>query len=107
MKAEEEFLVLTARYGKCLLPPLRYITSRNIKRKALCKIVDKLSGEALSLCVPHIINTINMGESVCKEYRHSSSQVDGILQWLPRMSEYREVLLEEVRSHRENYGLKV
>lgn len=105
--AELEWLNLTAKYGKCLLPPMRYITSREKKRKALCKIVDNVSKDLFPLCVPCIMQTINMHKEVCEEYEDSEVQVDGILGWLPRMEEYRELLLEEVKQRRQKYGLKI
>lgn len=107
LEAAREFEGLTIRHGRCLLPPLRYVISRDKRRKALCEVVDRLSKEAFPLCIPYIINTINMSKSVCGEYEDSKSQVDGILEWLSRMVEYRDILLEAVKHHREKYGLKI
>lgn len=105
-KAQREFTGLTARYGKCLLPPMRLFASRDKRRKALCKVVDSLSKETFPFCLPLIFGVINMDKTVCGEYGNSESQVDGILEWLPRMGEYSDLLLEEVRRHRKSYGLK-
>jgi hypothetical protein len=81
--------------------------SREKKRKTLCKFVDGLSEETFAVYVPQIIEIINMKEDVCNEYGDSESQTDGVLKWLPRMKEHREVLSETIREHRQKYGLKI
>jgi len=83
--------------------------SREEKRKTLCMLVDELSEGTFNLkfIAEQIMTIINMKEEVCKEYPDSETQVEGILEWLPRMDTYRGLLLNEVKAHRKSCGLKV
>ena len=82
---------------------------RETKRKILCGMVDSLSDKTFNLepIVEKIITVINMKEDVCKEYPDSESQVNGILEWLPRFIKYKDKLFYEVNRNRKQYGLKV
>jgi len=83
--------------------------SREEKRNTLNMMVNELSDSTFKMkpIAEQILTIINMKEDVCKEYADSEAQTDGILEWLPRMKEYRGLLLEEVQRHRKQYGLKV
>ena len=82
--------------------------SRDEKRQTLNNLVNELSDKTFtnSMVVKQIMQIINMKEDVCKEFTDAQSQVEGILLWLPRMSQHRDKLEKEVRNHRKQYGLK-
>lgn len=83
--------------------------SRDEKRKALDMMVNELSESTFNL-VPiaeQIITIINMKEDVCREYPDGEAQAEGILGWLPRMKEHRELLLKAVKDARKSFRLKV
>ena len=81
-------------------------SSRDEKRKTFCKAVDGLSEGAFSTNIPNIIEIINKKKDICEVYENSETQVDGILEWLPRMKEYRELLTLYIQKERHKYGLK-
>lgn len=83
--------------------------SRDEKRKTLNMMVNELSDSTFKLkpIAQMIMTIINMKAEVCKEYADSETQTDGILGWLPRFEKHRDILLEEVRQHRKEYGLKI
>lgn len=83
--------------------------TRETKRKTLNMMVSELSEDTFKLkpVAEQIMTIINMKEDVCREYPDSDAQIDGILLWLPRMREHRDMLLKEVDKHRKGYGLKV
>ncbi len=83
--------------------------TRNSKREALNMMVNELSEKTFKLLpvIEQVITIINMKQDVCEEYTDSESQTDGILEWLPRMKNYRGVLFKEVKKHRGNYQLVV
>ena len=83
--------------------------TREEKRATLNILVQELSDSAFKLkpIIEQIMTIINMKEDVCLEYPDSEAQTDGILGWLPRMKEHRELLLSEVTKHRKAYKLKV
>ncbi len=82
---------------------------RDGKKQTLSMMVDELSKETFKLkpVAEQIMVIINMKEDVCKEYPDSESQVDGILEWLPRFKQHRGLLLKEVKNHRKQYGLAI
>ena len=82
--------------------------SRDAKRKTLSMLADELSEKTFKLkpVARMIMTIINMKEEVCREYADSESQMEGILGWLPRFKEHRDMLLQEVKHHRKNYRLK-
>ncbi len=82
---------------------------RDGKRQTLSMMVDELSEETFKLkpVAEQIMTIINMKEDVCKEYPDSESQVNGILEWLPRFKQHRDLLLKEVKNHRRQYGLVI
>lgn len=83
--------------------------SREDKRKTLNMMVNELSEGTFKLTpvAEQIMEIINMKEEVCKEYSDTESQVEGILSWLPRMRQHRDVLKKEVGKHRKEYKLKL
>lgn len=83
--------------------------SRGEKRSTLNVMVNGLSGDTFKLkpVARMIMTIINMKEEVCREYPDSKAQVKGILDWLPRFGEHRDMLLEEVKRHRKGYKLKI
>ena len=83
--------------------------TRENKRKTLNMMVNALTEETFKLLpvAEQIIGIINMKQDICMEYADSQSQVEGILEWLSRMKAYRDILLGEVKNHREEYQLKV
>jgi NAD-dependent DNA ligase len=83
--------------------------SRDDKRKTLSGMVNQLSENTFKLkpIAEQIMTIINMKEEVCREYPDSESQTDGILVWLPRFKEHREMLLGEVKRNRKQFGLVI
>ena len=83
--------------------------TRYYKRETLNMMVDELTEGTFKLqsVAEQITTIINMKEDVCKEYADSTLQTDGILEWLPRMKDHRDVLLKEVKKHRGKYQLTV
>ncbi len=91
-----------------LLPIMKNpFKSKEAKRKALNDTVNKLSQETFHCYPMQIIEVINKGEGVCKEYEDTEAQVNGVLMWLPRMKEHRELLHEAIKLRRKEYGLKI
>ena len=96
--------------ARVILPVMKDATiSRSAKRKTLSDAVDSLSEKTFSnsIVVSQIMTIINMKEDVCKEYKDTEAQVNGILSWIPRMKQHRDVLKKEVAKHRKQYGLKL
>ncbi len=83
--------------------------SREEKRQALCMMVNELSEDTFKLkpIVKQILTIINMKEDICREYADGETQTNGILGWLPRMREHRDLLFGEVKKHRRKYRLDV
>jgi len=83
--------------------------TREKKRQTLNMMVNELTEGAFKLkpIIEQIMFIINMKEDVCREYSDSESQVDGILEWLPRMRKHRGILVKIVKEHRGKYGLKI
>ncbi len=83
--------------------------TRDKKRATLNMMVNELTERTFKLLpiAEQIMDIINMKQDVCMEYADSESQTDGILKWLPRMKEFRDILSEEVKKHRGIYQLKV
>ena len=91
-----------------MLPTMRNpFVSRDKKRKKLCEMVDGLSDGAFTTFIPQIMSIINTKKNVCEEYADTEAQVVGILGWLPRVKEFRELLYEWVKEERQKYGFKV
>ena len=82
---------------------------RDEKRKTLSMMANELSEKTFKLkpVARMIMTIINMKEDVCQEYTDSEEQTEGILGWLPRFKEHRGMLLQEVKRHRKDYGLKI
>lgn len=82
--------------------------NRTAIRKLLNDKVNKFTDKTFnkSYTADVIIAYINVKEYVCKEYKDTKSQVDGILEWLPRMEKYRDKLEKYVKKYRKEYGLK-
>ena len=83
-------------------------SSRKEKREILNEAVKVLSDSTFKngIVVDQIISIINMKEDVCKEYPNTEAQVNGILSWLPRMSEHRERLTKAVTRARKAAKVK-
>ena len=83
--------------------------SRDKKRKMLASLLDKLSDRTFNngIVLNQVITIINMKKDVCEEYVDTEAQVNGILEWLPRMKAHRDKLVKEVTRHRKKYGLKI
>jgi len=83
--------------------------SRDEKRSTLNMLVNELSDKAFKLkpVAEKIMTIINMKKEVCQEYADSEEQTNGILGWLPRFKEHRDMLLKEVKQHRKEYELKI
>lgn len=83
--------------------------TRGVKRMTLGMMVNELSEETFNLepVAEQIMTIVNMKEEVCKEYTSTDEQVQGILEWLPRMSKYRDMLFKEVKRHRQECGLSL
>lgn len=83
--------------------------SRDDKRALLNEGVNELSEKTFKnkIVAEQILIIVNMKEDVCKEYPNTEAQVQGVLEWLPRMSEHRELLTTKVRKARNSFGLKL
>jgi len=92
--------------AKILGVMLNPFVSKKKKRETLCKFVEGLSEDTFNAYPLQVIEVINKKEKVCKEYTDSEAQVDGILEWLPRMKNHRELLVAVIREHRIKYRLK-
>lgn len=105
-KAMQEFSLILQAIQPVMTDPQE---TRDTKRGTLSMAVDLLSESTFKLkpVAEQIMGIINMKEEVCREYLDSESQTDGILEWLPRMKEYRKMLLEEVKGSRKSFGLNV
>ena len=79
--------------------------SKGKKRETLCGFVDGLSKDTFTQFIPQIVVIIDMKKKACKEYTDSKAQVVGILEWLPRMKDFEDLLLEVVKQHRQKHGL--
>jgi hypothetical protein len=79
--------------------------SREDKRMTLNAMVNQLSENTFKLkpIAEQVMTIINMKEEVCREYLDSEAQVEGILAWLPRFKEHREMLLGEVKRQRKQW----
>jgi hypothetical protein len=79
------------------------------KRKTLCQLVDNLSEKAFNnkIVLGQIFKIINMKEEICKEYVDTESQVNGILEWCPRLKEHKKELSKEVEKARKSCGMKI
>lgn len=104
--ALQEFGVLAKSIHPIMTDPS---VSRDTKRKTLNDLVNSLSDKAFSnsIVVGQIMKIINMKQEICKDYKDTETQVDGILSWCPRMKEHREVLVKEVGEHRKQYRMKL
>ena len=82
--------------------------TRDKKREVLNMMVNELTEKTFKLLpvIEQITTIINMKKDVCIEYADSESQTDGILEWLPRMKDYRDILFKEVQKHRSDYLLQ-
>ncbi len=82
--------------------------SRGEKRKILNDMVNGLSEKCFNndTVADQIIIIINMKEEVCREYKDTQSQVNGILEWLPRMVKYKNKLTKAVSKSRKSFGLR-
>lgn len=82
--------------------------NRTAIRKLLNDKVNALTDKTFnkSYTADVIITYINAKEYICKEYPDTKSQVDSILEWLPRMKKYRDKLEKYVSKYRKQYGLK-
>ena len=81
--------------------------TREDKRKTLCKAVEELSEDAFVKYIPEIIVIINKKRDVSSEYEDSEKQLEGVLEWLPRMRQFSEMLLEIIKERRKRFGLKI
>ena len=83
--------------------------TREEKREVLNIMVNDLSEGAFKLkpVAEQIMTIINMKKEVCEEYTDSEAQLWGILGWLPRFKQHQQLLLNEVKRHRKEYGLTV
>lgn len=80
-----------------------------VKRETLSTMVNELSDKAFNLRViaEQVMTIINMKQEVCKEYPSVDVQVDGIIEWLPRMAKYRDMLIDEVTKQRRKFSLQL
>lgn len=83
--------------------------SREEKRGVLNVMVNELSEKTFKLkpVAQQIMTIINMKKEVCEEYPDAEAQVEGVLSWLPRFSEHRDILLNEVKRNRKEFGLEI
>lgn len=83
--------------------------ARETKRKMINQAVNSLSPTTFNskAIVNSIIRRIDMKESVSGQYKSVEGQVDGILIWLPRIKQRRDMLEKAVRKNRKKYGLKL
>ena len=96
--------------AKAILPLMTDVNvSRTEKRGILNDAVNGLSDKTFnnSMVADQIMIIINMKEDVCREYPDTESQVNGILEWLPRMSKHRDKLYRKVKQSRKSFGLKL
>lgn len=105
-KASQEFSLACQAILPIMRDPLELVLA---KRKTLNMMVNELSENTFKLkpVAEQIMTIINMKVDVCREYPDSEAQTAGILGWLPRMKEHRDMLLAEVKKHRKSYGLKI
>lgn len=104
--AAQEFSLLLQAIQPVMTDPNE---TREVKREILSMMVNELSGKTFKLkpIAEQIMTIINMKRDICEEYPDSEAQTVGIIGWLPRMNEYRDLLLDEVKRHRKEYGLKI
>ena len=101
IEMQQEFLRGSLKMQATMVNPFK---SRETKRKTLCEFTDSLSEETFVQFIPEIMVIINMKKDVCKEYDDSETQTEGILKWLPRMGEFKDLLHEVVKQHRQKHG---
>ena len=82
--------------------------NRTAIRKLLNDKVNKLTDKTFnkSYTADVIITYINAKQEICKQYSDTKAQVDGVLEWLPKMVKYRDKLEKYISKERKKYGLK-
>ena len=106
-KAMQEF----GQYAQAIYPVMMDATiSKAQKRKTLNELVENLSEGTFKLNIiaeqiTVMIDTGQKSDAICKEYEDTESQVNAILEWLPRMEKHRDLLTKTVEKHRKQYGL--
>ena len=93
--------------SRFLLPLRNPFASREKKREALSKFTNSLTEDTFKATIPYIVDMVNKKEDVCRKFIDTSSQVDDIISWLPRMKEQREFLILVIKEIRGKYGLEV
>lgn len=83
--------------------------SREDKRALLNEGVNGLSEKTFKnkIVAEQILVIVNMKEEICRDYPNTEAQVNGVLSWLPRMSQHREMLTDKVKKARQTFGLAV
>lgn len=85
----------------------RFFIPREKRRKIVCEFVDSLSRETFVIAFPNIIRMIDKRKGICKKFPNTEEQVKDILNYLPRLKEFRGMLKEVIGQNRKRYGLKV
>lgn len=83
--------------------------TRDEKRSALNTTVNSLSEDTFKrgFIAERIIDIINMDEKTCEGYDSVESQVQGILEWLPRMEQHLHILQKRIKRARKHYKLNI
>ena len=96
--------------AKAILPIMKDASATvEEKRKALNMAVNELSEKSFDnrIVVNQIMSIVNMKEQVCRMYADTEAQVKGILSWLPRMEQHKDILIAEVKKHRKQCGINL
>jgi hypothetical protein len=84
---------------------------REERRKVLCGMIDGLSENTFNrpLMIKRIfkMKMIDFSEAMSNKYKTVDEQVEGVLSWLPRFKQHRELLKQEIIKYRNKFGLKI
>ncbi len=83
------------------------LMSLRYRRSLYKSYVNNLSKVAFDIYGSHIISTLTLTKKESKTFNNTEKEVGSILQWLPRLIQYRGYLREYIKERRKRLGVKI
>ncbi len=83
------------------------IVPKKVRDNVLARFVNGLSKEAFGISVGYIIGMIDFNKKDSREFKNCWEETYSITKRLPKLFEYKQMIYERVKEHRNKYHLPV